>query len=84
MPIYILILSIDSCKYHVLQTRPDDNDDDYYNNYDNDDYDNNYDDDYDDYDDAYDGDYDVLNLSQLLMQNSHSLLLSSFEYTTYE
>ena len=30
----------------------------------------------DDYDD-YDGDYDVLILTQLLMQNSHSLLLSS-------
>ena len=43
----------------------------------NDDYDDyvDYDDDYDD----YDGDYDVLNLSQLLMQNSHSLLLSSFD-----
>ena len=35
--------------------------------------------DYDDDYDEYDGDYDVLNLKQLLMQNSHSLLLSSFE-----
>ena len=32
-----------------------------------------------DYDDDYD-DYDVLNSTQLLMQNSHSLLLSSFKY----
>ena len=35
---------------------------------------------YDDYDgdyDHYDGDYDILNLPQLLMQNSDSLLLSS-------
>ena len=45
-----------------------------YDNYkDYDDFDKDYDDDYDD----YDGDYDVLNLTQLLMQNSHSLLLSS-------
>jgi hypothetical protein len=49
-----------------------------YDNYDDfEDYD-----DYDDYDDYnvdydnYDGDYDVLNLTQLLIQNSHSLLLS--------
>ena len=34
-------------------------------------------DDYEDYDDC-DGNYDVLNLTQLLMQNSHCLLLSSF------
>ena len=38
--------------------------------------------DYDEYDNANDyddcdGDYDVLNLTQLLMLNSHSLLLSS-------
>ena len=47
------------------------------NDYDDyDDYDNDYGDDYDD----YDGDYDVLNLTQLLMQNSHSLLLSSFSF----
>ena len=52
-----------------------------YDNYkDYDDFDKDYDDNYDD----YDGDYDVLNLTQLLMQNSHSLLLSNsiitFEY----
>ena len=39
-----------------------------------DDYDNNQDDNYDD----YDGDYDILNLTQHLMQNWHSVLLSSF------
>ena len=39
---------------------------------------NNYDDYDDDHDDDYDDDYDVLNLTQLLMQNSHSLLLSSY------
>ena len=53
------------------QTRPDDDDDDDYDDYeDYDDYDNDYDD--------YDGNYDVLNLPQLLMQNSYSLLLSSY------
>ena len=46
-----------------------------YDNYkDYDDFDKDYDDNYDD----YDGDYDVLNLTQLLMHNSHSLLLSCF------
>ena len=45
-----------------------------YDDYDNyDDYEDDYDDDYDD----YDGDNDVLNLTKLFMQNSHSLLLSS-------
>ena len=45
-----------------------------YDNYNNDyeDYD-----DYDDYDNDYDDNYDVLNLTQLLMQNLHSSLLSS-------
>ena len=47
-------------------------DDDYDDYGDYDDYD-----DYEDYDDC-DGNYDVLNLTQLLMQNSHCLLLSSF------
>ena len=67
--------------------------DDYYNydDYDNydysdyddcDDYNNNDYEDYDDYDD-YDSDYDVLNLTQLLMQNSHSLLLSSLWYVSF-
>ena len=55
--------------------------DDYkdYDEYEDSDYDDNfdYDDDYDDYND-YDDDYDVLNLTQQWMQNSHSLLLSSF------
>ena len=60
------------------QTRPDDNDDDDNDN----DYNDNDNNDYDDYDDDYDGDYDVVNLSQLLMQNSHSLLMSSFDYTS--
>ena len=46
-----------------------------YDNYkDYDDFDKDYDDNYDD----YDGDYDILNLTQHLMQNWHSVLLSSF------
>ena len=66
-------------QYISYQTRPDDNDDD---NNDYEDYNDNNNDNYDDYDNDYDGDYNVLNLPQLLMQNSHSLLLSSFEYTS--
>ena len=55
------------------------NNDDY-NNYDNyEDYDDyhNYDDDYDNEYNDYDDDYDILCLTQLSIQNSHSLLLSS-------